>query len=79
MTKRSRPLRNKRTSVFGLPRRSITSRARTPWQAARLSRLAALEKAIESGFDQDTLLLSDSDLDSLRGEPRFKKLLGYSA
>ena len=38
--------------------------------------LAALEKAIETGFDRDNLLLSDSDLDSLRGDPRFKKLLG---
>ena len=38
--------------------------------------MAALEKALETGFDQDNLLLSDSDLESLRGDPRFKKLLG---
>jgi hypothetical protein len=38
--------------------------------------LGWLEKALAAGFTQEGLLSTDSDLDPLRGEPRFKKLLG---
>ena len=38
--------------------------------------LSALEKAIETGFNQDGLLHNDSDLETLRQDPRFKKLIG---
>jgi tetratricopeptide (TPR) repeat protein len=38
--------------------------------------LAWLEKALSTGFTQEGLLDTDTDLDSLRGDPRFKKLLG---
>ena len=35
----------------------------------------ALEKAVTLGFDDTELISSDSDLDNLRNEPVFKKLL----
>jgi hypothetical protein len=38
--------------------------------------LAWLEKALAAGFSQEELLRTDADLESLRGDPRFKKLLG---
>src|SRR5262249_39121269 len=38
--------------------------------------LAALQKALDTGFDQEALLFSDTDLDNLRTDPGFKKLLG---
>ncbi|MEQ8768176.1 MAG: hypothetical protein RL885_30010, partial [Planctomycetota bacterium] len=37
--------------------------------------LTWLEKAIAVGFDRSDLLRSDSDLDSIRGEERFQKIL----
>jgi hypothetical protein len=40
--------------------------------------LSGLQTALESGFSQDELLRTDSDLDSLRGDPRFEKLLGVA-
>jgi tetratricopeptide (TPR) repeat protein len=33
-----------------------------------------LEKSINAGFDDSTKLVADSDIESLRGEPRFKKI-----
>ena len=38
--------------------------------------LTWLEKSVNAGFIQDETLRTDSDLESLRGEPRFKALLG---
>ena len=38
--------------------------------------IEALQRALASGFDQEALLFSDTDLDSLRDDARFKKLLG---
>jgi hypothetical protein len=35
-----------------------------------------LQKALAAGFDQDELLATDTDLDSLRDDARFKKLVG---
>jgi adenylate cyclase len=37
--------------------------------------LASLEKAIQNGFGHREWLENDSDLESLRGEPRFQALL----
>ena len=38
--------------------------------------LACLEQAIQNGYSHKQWLENDSDLDSLRGEPRFQALLG---
>jgi tetratricopeptide (TPR) repeat protein len=38
--------------------------------------LGWLRKALDAGFTQDGLVRTDTDLDSLRGDPRFQKLLG---
>lgn len=37
--------------------------------------LSALRKALEHGYDDFRYILQDRDLDSLRKDPRFKKLL----
>jgi tetratricopeptide (TPR) repeat protein len=38
--------------------------------------LAALEKALNAGFSQDETLRRDTDIDSLRSDPRFRELVG---
>jgi tetratricopeptide (TPR) repeat protein len=38
-----------------------------------------LEKSLVAGFNQDELMLTDADLDSLREDARFKKLMGAVA
>jgi hypothetical protein len=37
--------------------------------------LACIEKAVQNGFGHREWLENDSDLDSIRGEPRFQALL----
>jgi hypothetical protein len=37
--------------------------------------MACLEKAVRNGFGHREWLENDSDLDPLRGDPRFKALL----
>src|SRR5262249_38372893 len=39
------------------------------------SALMWLEQALNNGFDRSDLLVEDSDLDSLRSDPRFKDLI----
>lgn len=46
---------------------------------ARLEALAALSSALKKGFDDLELLKADSDLNPIREEPEFKKLLEIAA
>jgi protocatechuate 3,4-dioxygenase beta subunit/tetratricopeptide (TPR) repeat protein len=38
--------------------------------------LAFLQKAIDAGFSQEELIRTDTDLDPIRQDPRFKKIIG---